>query len=123
MDAGLNEEGAEPEIQVLDRPYGHQELLMLNAVSTVKIISVAPGFRLSLHRHEKRDEWWTVLDVPLDVHVDGRAWTAEPGARVWIPRGLTHCIGNPGTAPGRFLEIALGLFDENDIERLDEGCP
>ncbi|TCR16031.1 transketolase [Streptomyces sp. BK205] len=114
----MKDEVTEPAIHFYQRPYGCQERLTLNTESTVKLITVEPGHHVGLHRHEKRDELWTVLDGPLDVEIDGRAWTAATGERVWIPRGMTHRIGNTGRAPGRFLEVAFGFFDENDIERL-----
>jgi mannose-6-phosphate isomerase-like protein (cupin superfamily) len=108
----------EPVIHVYQRPYGVQERMTLNTESTVKFITIDPGHGVSLHRHEQRDEWWTMLDTPLDVEVDGRAWTAVADERIWIPRGAAHRIGNSGTAPARFLEMAFGFFDEDDIERL-----
>ncbi|MEU9856327.1 phosphomannose isomerase type II C-terminal cupin domain [Streptomyces sp. NPDC047974] len=110
----------EPEIHHRPRPYGVQERLTLNTASTVKFITIDPGRQVSLHRHARRDEWWTVLDGPLDVQVGDRAWTAAAGERIWIPRGLAHRVHNPGDAPRRFLELSLGFFDEEDIERLGE---
>jgi mannose-6-phosphate isomerase len=114
----MKEEYAEPATHIYERPYGRQERLTLNTASTVKFISINPGHEVSLHRHQKRDEWWTILDGPLDVEIDGRAWTATSGQRIWIPRGVTHRIGNSGRMPRQFLELALGFFDEDDIERL-----
>jgi mannose-6-phosphate isomerase-like protein (cupin superfamily) len=103
-----------------ERPWGRFERFTLNTTSTVKCITVDPGHRLSLQRHELRDEWWTVLDMPLDVEIDGRSWTALPGERIWIPRGTSHRVANAGSTPGRFLEVAFGHFDEDDIERIDD---
>jgi mannose-6-phosphate isomerase-like protein (cupin superfamily) len=114
----MQDDSTEPAIEFYERPYGHQEMMTLNTESTVKFITVNPGHHLSLHRHEKRDEWWTVLNRPLAVEIGGRAWTAKPGERIWIPRGIAHRIGNTGRSPGQFLEIAFGIFDEDDIERL-----
>ncbi len=79
-----------------------------------------PGHRLSLQRHDHRGEMWQVLDVPIQVTVDDRSWLAQPGETVWVPRGATHRMGNPGEQPGRLLEVAFGLFDESDIERLQD---
>ncbi|RJK94836.1 phosphomannose isomerase type II C-terminal cupin domain [Vallicoccus soli] len=100
------------------RPWGSFERLCHGEEVTVKIIAVDPGHRLSLQRHRLRDEYWTVLDVPLLVEVDGALTRCEPGDKVWIPRGSTHRVSNPGEVRGRFLEIAYGTFDEDDIERL-----
>lgn len=102
------------------RPWGQFEQFVANTPVTVKIITVAPGHRLSLQSHERRGEFWQVLDVPLDVHVDGRDWSAQPGEQIWIPQGAVHRMGNSGTEAGRILEIALGVFDEDDIHRLED---
>lgn len=108
------------EVFVDKRPWGQFQQLTLNLPTTVKILTVNPGCRLSLQRHEGRDEFWTVLDVPLVVQVGEEQRTVQPGEQVWIPRRVTHRVGNVGEAPGRILEIAYGHFDENDIERLED---
>ena len=102
------------------RPWGDFEQFCLNETTTVKIITVEPGRRLSLQRHEHRDEFWEVLDGPMDVRVDERRWTAQRGERVWVPAGSTHRLGNSGPEPARLLEVAFGAFDEDDIERLED---
>jgi mannose-6-phosphate isomerase-like protein (cupin superfamily) len=107
-------------IFVDERPWGRFEQFTLNEPTTVKIITVEPGHRLSLQTHQHRDELWTVLDVPLAVEIDGKAWDAQPGEKVWIPRGTTHRVASAGDTAGRFLEIAFGHFDEGDIERLSD---
>ncbi|HET8601309.1 MAG TPA: phosphomannose isomerase type II C-terminal cupin domain [Segeticoccus sp.] len=108
------------EIVESKRPWGRFEQFALNEPATVKVITVEPGHRLSLQRHQHRSELWQVLDGPLDIEVDGRTWTAPAGERVWVPRGATHRLGNSGLRAGRVLEVAFGEFDEDDIERLDD---
>ena len=102
------------------RPWGAFEQFSLNQTSTVKIITVEPSSRLSLQRHEHRSEFWQVLDGPMEIEVDGRAWTAQHGEDVWVPAGSTHRMGNTGAEPARILEVAFGHFDEDDIERLQD---
>ena len=111
---------AAPDALVSDRPWGRFEQLTLNEQTTVKIITVEPGARLSKQRHEHRAERWQVLDGPVDVEVDGRVWTAGPGEVVWVALGATHRMGNSGRTPVRILEIGYGAFDESDIERLED---
>lgn len=108
------------EVFVSDRPWGSFEQFCLNERVTVKTITVAPGRRLSLQRHQQRAEMWQVLDRPLDITVGERTWSAGPGELVWVPAGQTHRIGNSGEAPGRILEVGFGHFDEDDIQRLDD---
>ncbi len=102
------------------RPWGRFELLVLNETVSVKVITVEPGHRLSLQRHEHRDEWWQILDDGLVVEVAGVSRVCVVGERVWIPRGSTHRVSNSAATARRFLEIAFGEFDECDIERLED---
>ncbi len=108
------------DIFVAERPWGQFQQFVSNEQVTVKIITVQPGHRLSLQRHDHRGEMWQVLDVPIDVTVDNRSWCAQPGETVWVPRGSTHRMGNSGDQPGRLLEVGFGHFDEADIERLQD---
>ena len=108
------------EVFVSERPWGQFEQFVANEAVTVKIITVNPGQRLSLQTHGHRDEMWQVLDVPLDLQLDERTWTAQPGERIWVPQGARHRMGNSGSEPGRLLEVAFGVFDEDDIERLQD---
>jgi mannose-6-phosphate isomerase-like protein (cupin superfamily) len=108
------------DIFVAERPWGEFQQFVSNEQVTVKIITVQPGHRLSLQKHDQRGEMWQVLDVPIDITVDERHWTAQPGETVWVPRGSVHRMGNSGDRPGRLLEVAFGHFDEADIERLED---
>lgn len=108
------------EVFVSERPWGQFQQFVSNEAVTVKIITVDPGQRLSLQTHGHRDEMWQVLDVPLDIQVDDRTWAAQPGEQIWVPQGSRHRMSNSGNEPGRLLEIAFGVFDEDDIERLQD---
>jgi mannose-6-phosphate isomerase-like protein (cupin superfamily) len=108
------------DIFVVDRPWGRFQQYVTNEPVTVKIFTINPGHRLSLQCHGERAEMWNILDVPLDVTVDGRSWIAQPGEIVWVPCGAHHRIGNSGDRPARVLELAFGAFDEADIERFED---
>ena len=108
------------DIFVAERPWGEFQQFVSNEQVTVKIITVQPGHRLSLQRHDHRGEMWQVLDVPIDVTVGDRTWSAQPGETVWVPRNSIHRMGNSGEHPGRLLEVGFGHFDESDIERLED---
>ncbi len=103
-----------------ERPWGDFRQLVCNEHVTVKVITVQPGQRLSLQRHEHRGELWQVLDGPLDITLDGRGWTAMSGEAIWVPVGSIHRMGNTGRRPARVLEVGFGHFDEDDIERLED---
>jgi mannose-6-phosphate isomerase-like protein (cupin superfamily) len=100
------------------RPWGKFRRFPHEAASSIKIISVGPGGRLSLQYHERRDEFWVVLDADLEITVGERIWTAAPDEEIFIPRRTLHRVRNAGAKPARFMEIWLGDSSESDIVRL-----
>jgi mannose-6-phosphate isomerase-like protein (cupin superfamily) len=108
------------QVFVVERPWGQFQQFVSNEQVTVKIITVEPGHRLSLQTHSNRGEFWQVLDVPIEVTVGERTWSAAPGESVWVPCGAVHRMANKGDRSGRLLEIAFGEFDEADIVRLED---
>ncbi|MFV2174488.1 phosphomannose isomerase type II C-terminal cupin domain [Actinomadura sp. LOL_016] len=109
----------EPEVETERRPWGGFERFTLNEPSTVKLIHVEPGQRLSLQRHRDRDELWVALDPGAVFEVAGRRILPQVGERVFIRAGETHRLSSDGPAV-RVMEIAFGHFDEDDIERLED---
>lgn len=103
-----------------DRPWGWFRRYAHNEQCTVKVIQVAPGESLSLQRHRHRDELWVALDAGLVVELDGEATVAERGQEFFVPRGCVHRVTGADEHPARFLEVAFGEFDEDDIERLED---
>lgn len=108
------------DIVVERRPWGAFEQFVCNEQVTVKLITIQPGQRLSLQRHDLRGEMWQVLDGPIDITLDSRTWSAQTGERVWVPQGAVHRMGNSVNTPARVLEVAFGHFDEDDIRRLED---
>lgn len=109
-----------PAMFASSRPWGNFQQFTLNEATTVKIITVDPGARLSLQTHEQRAEFWQVLDGPIDVSVGEQTWSAQSGEQVWVAQGAVHRMGNSSDRPGRILEIGYGTFDEDDIVRLED---
>lgn len=112
--------GSPHEILHDDRPWGSFRRYADNEVCTVKIIEVRPGQALSLQRHRNRDELWVALDAGLVVTIDDQETVAERGQEFFVPRGAVHRVACGTHGPGRFMEVAFGEFDEDDIERLDD---
>lgn len=103
-----------------ERPWGGFEQFTQNESTTVKIISVHPGEMFSLQTHEHRDEFWHILSGTGTVIAGDAESGARAGDEFWIPRGTKHRAAGIGSEPLRFLEIAFGEFDENDITRLED---
>jgi mannose-1-phosphate guanylyltransferase/mannose-6-phosphate isomerase len=95
---------------------------VLNAQCTVKILTCNPGQQLSLQRHQHRDELWVALDEGVVIHLDGKVLNPAKGEEVWLPAKSIHRLSCAATTPQpvRVLEVSLGEFDEEDIERLED---
>ncbi len=102
------------------RPWGKFRRYPHERAGSIKIITVNPGGLLSLQYHDRRDEFWVVLDPGLEMTVGDRVWMTAPGEEIFIPRRAPHRVRNAGTAPARVLEIWIGRSDESDIVRLKD---
>ena len=102
------------------RPWGKFRRFPHGGESSIKIISVGPGGRLSLQYHERRDEFWVVLDPGLEITVGERTWMAAADEEVFVPRRAPHRVRNAGDKPARFMEIWIGDSAESDIVRLSD---
>lgn len=104
----------------VEKPWGRFEQYVHNLPCTVKIITVAPGGILSSQYHRKRDELWIVLDAGARVELDGEVLHPALEEKLFIPRGTVHRLSSTGRKPVRILEISFGVFDEEDIVRLED---
>jgi mannose-1-phosphate guanylyltransferase/mannose-6-phosphate isomerase len=116
---GLSLDHRPPSVKV-EKPWGKFEQYTHNLPCTVKIITVAPGGKLSRQYHHKRDELWVVLDPGAAVELDGEVLHPEPEDKLFIPRQMVHRLWSVGEAQVRILEISFGEFDEDDIVRLED---
>lgn len=103
------------------RPWGYYEVLSDLPDHKVKRIVVYPGKRLSLQRHSRRFEHWTVISGSPVVTLDEDELNLGPGESIEIPRGARHRIFNPGDDLVVFVEVQTGdYFGEDDIERFED---
>ncbi len=102
-----------------ERPWGSFERFTHNETSTVKILHVAPDQRFSLQKHASRSEFWRVIQGS-GLFDDGNAPRAITlGDTIELPVGALHRLtGGPDGIS--VLEIALGTFTEDDIERIED---
>ncbi|OGG72933.1 hypothetical protein A3A38_04200 [Candidatus Kaiserbacteria bacterium RIFCSPLOWO2_01_FULL_53_17] len=111
-----------------DTPWGKEFIILggNGATETVKVIWVNPGQRLTLQSHEWRLEQWTILssnggtvniETPSGAMLD---YAAQQGAVHRVPKNIRHRLAAPLTHPLVVLEVAFGLFDQNDITRYED---
>ena len=108
-----------PSLKV-EKPWGRFEQYTHNLLSTVKILTVAPGGILSRQYHHRREELWVVLDAGACVELDGEVLHPDPEEKLFIPRETVHRLYCTGSSAVRVLEISFGEFDDDDIVRLED---
>jgi glycosyltransferase involved in cell wall biosynthesis len=103
------------------RPWGHYENLLERENHKVKELLVDPGERLSLQKHRRRAEHWTVVSGEALVTVGEKEILLKSGQSVDIPKGAVHRIMNPGQTQLVMVEVQMGdYFGEDDIIRLQD---
>ncbi|MFA5076006.1 MAG: phosphomannose isomerase type II C-terminal cupin domain [Patescibacteria group bacterium] len=104
----------------VEKPWGSFDQYTLNEATTVKILTIKTGQRLSLQSHTQRTELWIALDVGLVVMVNDQEIKLQVGEKIFIPVGSSHRATFLGQGQGRILEISFGHFDEMDITRYQD---
>ncbi len=101
------------------RPWGSFTRFTNNEPSTVKLLHVNKGEQLSLQYHEKREEFWKVIEGSPKIVVGEETFVAQVGDEFNVAIKVKHRISAPNDNVV-ILEISRGEFDEDDIVRLED---
>jgi mannose-6-phosphate isomerase-like protein (cupin superfamily) len=103
------------------RPWGNFLVLRDEPHYKLKQLQVTPGHRLSLQKHNQREEHWLVTRGTPEITVGERTWVAHPGEYIHIPKQAQHRLANLGSELVELIEVQLGeYFGEDDIIRLQD---
>lgn len=105
-----------PPVDFVERPWGSFKQYAHNHETTVSLMTVKAGQRLSLQSHTGRAELWIVMDAGAVVEVDDQVLYPHPGDEIWIPAGAKHRLSSSG-GEARVLEVAFGNWQQADITR------
>lgn len=106
---------------VVHRPWGFYQNLHDGDGFQVKRLTLKPGGRLSLQKHFKRSEHWTVVEGTARVTRESETFLLEANESTYIPLGAPHRLENPGDRPMTLIEVQCGAYlGEDDILRLDD---
>lgn len=101
------------------RPWGYYDSVSAGALDQVKRITVHPGKKLSLQKHERRAEHWVVVKGTARVTKGDDILTLMENQSVYIPFGVAHTLENAGAGPLEIIEVQTGQsFGDEDIIRL-----
>jgi mannose-1-phosphate guanylyltransferase/mannose-6-phosphate isomerase len=111
---------------ITERPWGYYQVLhQVGNHVKLKELTVMPGQRLSMQRHEQRAEFWFVAEGQATVYTVDPASTdyevltkPQQHEHCWIELGEWHQLSNDTDQPLRLIEIQYGTdCAEEDIER------
>jgi len=103
------------------RPWGTYENIAEGTNFKVKHIVVKPGRSLSLQMHHHRAEHWVVVAGTARVECDGVEKMIFPNESIFVPKGSTHRLGNPGKIDLQLIEVQSGDYvGEDDIVRFED---
>ncbi|MCE7951885.1 MAG: mannose-1-phosphate guanylyltransferase/mannose-6-phosphate isomerase [Xanthomonadales bacterium PRO7] len=107
--------------QTVHRPWGSFTVLEDEADCKVKRLTVKPGGVLSLQKHSRRSEHWTVVDGTAKVRVGEREFLLNRNESTFIPMQTLHRLENPTERDIHLIEVQCGdYFGEDDIVRLED---
>ncbi|MDP5460122.1 mannose-1-phosphate guanylyltransferase/mannose-6-phosphate isomerase [Alishewanella sp. SMS8] len=103
------------------RPWGQYDVIDQGEGYKVKRITVLPGEKLSLQKHQYRAEHWIVVSGQAKVTLGNVEQTLVENQSIYIPIGCIHALENPGNASLELIEVQSGRYlEEDDIERFTD---
>jgi mannose-6-phosphate isomerase-like protein (cupin superfamily) len=87
-----------------------------NGAFTIAELTAGPELGPPPHIHHDNDESFYILEGIFDFSLAGQAFSAGPGAFVYLPKGVVHSHRAGGGAPARALVIQAPAGVERFIE-------
>lgn len=107
--------------QTVHRPWGSYTILEDEEDCKVKRLVVKPGQVLSLQRHQRRSEHWTVVSGTAKVLNGDKEFLLNANESTYIPVNTMHRLENPTDTDIALIEVQCGdYFGEDDIERFED---
>lgn len=103
------------------RPWGSYTILEDEDDCKVKRLVVKPGQVLSLQKHYKRSEHWTVVTGTAKVRVGDKEFMLNENESIHIPVETLHRLENTTDTDIALIEVQCGsYFGEDDIVRYED---
>ena len=110
---------------ITQRPWGYYQVLhQVGTHVKLKELTVLPGQRLSMQRHEHRAEFWFVAEGEAAIYTLDSSSDHDlvgnygPHEHIWIGQNQWHMLCNETDQPLKLIEIQYGTnCVEEDIER------
>lgn len=105
--------------QITNKPWGRYANLYDSDVYKVKLLWISKGQSISLQKHEKRSEIWTIVQGHPLIRKGYRSFPMNPSSTITIEKGQLHRI-TAEIDDVIILELQQGECYEEDIIRLED---
>lgn len=113
----------------IDKPWGHYQLLHEDGhEARVRLVVMQPATRMTLQKHDKRNELWFVLQGQATVYtMDASSDMELVGVfgrhqHVWMPKTQWHQVANESLSELRMIEVQYGEdCRDADVIRMIDG--
>lgn len=103
------------------RPWGTYTILDEQKGYKIKRIEVKPLARLSLQKHNYRNEHWVIVSGEAIVRVNDEIFTLKQNESTYIKSGDIHRLSNETNELLVIIEVQVGTYmGEDDIERIED---
>ena len=103
------------------RPWGSYDCIDQGKNFQVKRIIVKPYEKLSLQKHQFRDEHWVVVSGIAKVTNGEETFLLSENESTFIPAGVIHSLENPEDKELQIIEVQTGSYlCEDDIVRFQD---
>ncbi len=103
------------------RPWGNYTIINTALGFKVKEVQIHPHKRLSLQAHKRRSEHWIVVEGEAKIVNGDKVCYLAENESMYISKGTTHRLENPGDGPLKIIEVQCGHYlEEDDIERYED---
>ena len=103
------------------RPWGWYDSIEYGEFFQVKRLHINPGAKLSLQMHNKRAEYWKVVNGTATATNGEEVLTLKKGESTYIPLGVTHALENKTNKSLEIIEVQSGTYlGEDDIIRFED---
>ncbi len=105
----------------IKKPWGHYDVIKETDRYKEKIITIYQNKRISLQKHEKRDEFWKIEQGIAEVILNSKKLKLSKNDELFIQKESIHRVKNIGKNDLIIKEIQTGeYFGEDDIIRLED---
>ena len=104
----------------VEKPWGSYTDIFRSDEVVFKKIVIGPGEEISYQRHQKRSEFWYVIEGEGIFRYNNTNWKAKPGFTVEVHRNDAHQMTNTGEEDMVVYEMQYGKCLEEDIIRIED---